>query len=102
MYWHMTLVLGAALVGSIHAQQPQITAAPRNIVVKRQTANIEIHQEYAAPIGVDTEYLKIEGSTTKVCYLEILKSLSSSVPVVSLQQTTNSQVNSGLVFTQIT
>lgn len=67
MYRQMTLLFGAALLGLAHAQQPQITAAPGKMA-KRQDhiENIEIHQDYAAPIGVDTDYLTMEGSTTKV------------------------------------
>ncbi|EMR63473.1 hypothetical protein UCREL1_9579 [Eutypa lata UCREL1] len=66
MYRQITLLFGAALLGLVHAQHPQITAAPGKMT-KRQIKpkTIEIHHSYAAPIGVDTEYLTMEGSTTK-------------------------------------
>ena len=66
MYMQTTLLFGAALLGLAHAQHPQITAAPGMIKRQDEPANIEIHQEYAAPIGVDTNYLTMEGSTTRV------------------------------------
>lgn len=67
MYRQITLLFGAALLGLVHAQHPQITAAPGKMT-KRQIKpkTIEIHHSYAAPIGVDTQYLTMEGSTTKV------------------------------------
>lgn len=78
MYRQTALLFVAALLGLAHAQQPQVTAPPGpqftgdpGRVVKRQDneeRDIEIHRAYGAPIGVDTNYLTMEGSTTKVCY----------------------------------
>ena len=81
MHRKLGLLFGAALLGLAHAQQPQVTAPPgprfTNVpkeVAKRQddegghVENVEIHQDYGAPVGVDTQYLTMDGSTTKVSY----------------------------------
>ncbi|KAM0329504.1 hypothetical protein ACHAQA_004813 [Verticillium albo-atrum] len=66
MYWQMPIFVGAILLGLAHAQQPQVTPAPEAVVRRQDNIeNIEIHSAYAAPIGVDTNYLTLEGSTTK-------------------------------------
>lgn len=77
MYRKLALLCGAALLGFTHAQQPQITTppgpattgVPRKPLKKRQDefGRPEFHQAYAAPIGVDTNYLTEEDSTTKAC-----------------------------------
>lgn len=83
MYRQISFLFAAALWGLAHAQRPRITSppAPRvttspGRIAKRQDnvkGNIEIHSiygHYGAPIGVDTNYLTMEGSTTKVYYSE--------------------------------
>lgn len=64
MYWQTTVLLGNALLGLAYSQQPRITAAP--IPMAKRDGDIEIHQIYKAPIGVDTNYLTMQGSSTKV------------------------------------
>lgn len=92
MHRQIALLFSAALLGLAHAQQPQVTATPgpRATGTPKKPANgndregerIEIHQNYGAPIGVDTQYLTLDGSTTRVCYsltslsLEPLRCLS--------------------------
>lgn len=69
MYPHSVLLFGAAVLGVAHARSPQdlqITAAPMTMVKR----HIEVHQDYGAPIGVYTQYLTLEGSTTKVPTVE--------------------------------
>ena len=70
MYRRATLLFGAALLGLAHAQHATITAppGPRPTAAPARIAKreIEIHQDYGAPIGVDTDYLEQDGSTTKV------------------------------------
>lgn len=70
MYRRATLLLGAALLGLAQAQHATITAAPGSrptaAPARRAEGDIEIHQDYGAPIGVDTDYLTEEDSTTKV------------------------------------
>lgn len=78
MYRQVALLFSAALLGLAHAQYPPITAPPGpqstavpGRIAKRQDnvkKTIEIHQNYGAPIGVDTQYLTMDGSSTKVCY----------------------------------
>ncbi len=60
------LLLCALLGARANAHPPRITAAP---IVQRDISNIEIHQDYVAPIGVDTQYLTQDGQTTKVSFL---------------------------------
>lgn len=78
MYTQIPLLFGAALLGLTNAQRPHITAPPGprftaglENIAKRQGNPIEVHKDYGsygAPIGVDTQYLTMEGSTTKVYY----------------------------------
>ena len=77
MYRQLIVLFVAALLALAHAQHPVITASPgpqstdavRTITKRQDKArkSIEIHQDYGAPIGVDTQYLTMDGSTTKVC-----------------------------------
>ncbi|CRK41581.1 hypothetical protein BN1723_015939 [Verticillium longisporum] len=72
---HRICLVLTALLSVAYSQQPRITAAPEQLA-KRQGNVIELHQDYAAPIGVDTNYLTVEGTTTKV--RPILASMASS------------------------
>lgn len=74
----VALLVGALVLDCVAYSQPQITTAPVP-VVRRQDhiENIEIHTDYAASIGVDTQYLTLEGTSTKVrpvdpCYTSIV------------------------------
>ena len=74
----ITPLFGTALLGLAHAQRhqitthpgPQFTAAPGKVAKRQDNAgrSIAINQEYEAPIGVDTQYPTMDGSTTKVYY----------------------------------
>ena len=95
MYWQI-LSCVVALLGLAHAQHPGVTAPPgpqptpfRGRYAKRQDnvkKNIEIHRAYAAPIGVDTQYLTMEGSSTKVSYSGTSQTLISQ-PLRSFHRT---------------
>ena len=95
MYRQLALLFGAALLGIAHAQHPSVTAPPTGPqrtsapgkIAKRQAKDkrtIEIHRAYPAPIGVDTQYLTMEGSTTKVCWLgtPMISTPPESIPLV--------------------
>ncbi|KAK2601892.1 hypothetical protein QQS21_004579 [Conoideocrella luteorostrata] len=64
MHRQIVLALSGAQLGFAHVQRSQITDGPRNLV-RRDSANIEIHQIYGAPIGVDTHYLARVGTSIK-------------------------------------
>ena len=58
-------VLFGVLLGLARGQQPPATNAPVT-TLEFSAQRMLLHHNYAAPIGADTSYLQLDGSTTKV------------------------------------